>query len=211
MESLCFGAIPAYCVLVDEPLDAWFKREILVHEEALVRFLRRHWRSSPDEIHDLRQETYTRVYAAALKSRPTQPRSFLFTSAKHLLTDHVRRQRVITIDTVGDLDSLNVVVDDLSPERRVAARQELRVLAHAFDHLPPRCRETVWMRRVDQMPQKEVAARLGIDQKTVEKHLRKGMKLLADALFGNELTASIDENEVQEVDNESAHGKQQAD
>ena len=38
------------------------------------------------------------------------------------------------------------------------------------------------MRRVDDLPQKEVAARLGISQKTVEKHVMKAMKLLANAL-----------------------------
>jgi RNA polymerase sigma-70 factor (ECF subfamily) len=42
------------------------------------------------------------------------------------------------------------------------------------------------MRRVDDIPQKEVAVRLGIAQKTVEKHVAKGMKLLAAALFGGE-------------------------
>jgi RNA polymerase sigma factor (sigma-70 family) len=195
---------------MEESLDAWFKREVLAHEEALLRFLRRHWRSNPDEIHDLRQETYARVYEAAMRSRPALPRSFLFTSAKHLMADRVRRQRIISIDTVGDLNELSVVIDDLSPERRVAARQELRVLAQAFDRLPPKCRETVWMRRVDSLPQREVAARLGVTQKTVEKHLRKGMKLLADALFANELYEAT-ELEVQDTESERQHGKQQAD
>jgi RNA polymerase sigma-70 factor (ECF subfamily) len=40
------------------------------------------------------------------------------------------------------------------------------------------------MRRVDDLSQKEVAARLGVTQKTVEKHVIKGMQLLAEAMFG---------------------------
>src|SRR5690606_9917767 len=64
-------------------LDHWFATEILVHEEALLRYLRRCW-PHQSEIHDLRQEVYVRVYEAAGKALPTQPRAFLFASARHL-------------------------------------------------------------------------------------------------------------------------------
>lgn len=164
-----------------ESLDDWFKRHILVHEEALVRYLTRCWPNRGDVV-DLRQDTYVRVYEAAAKSRPQAPKSFLFTTARHLMTDRLRRQRIVAIDAVGDLDALNVLVEELSPEERTSAHQELRRLAEAIDGLPPRCREAVWMRRVDDLPQKEVALRLGVTQKTVEKHIMKGMQLLAEAM-----------------------------
>ena len=166
-----------------ESLDCWFKREILVHEEALVRYLARCWPRSP-EVFDLRQDTYIRVYEAAAKSRPHAPKSFLFTTARNLMMDRLRRQRIVPIDVVGDLDALNVTAEELSPEDRTSAHQELRRLAQAIDELPPRCRETVWLRRVDDLSQREVAERLGVTQKTVEKHLMKGMQLLAEAMFG---------------------------
>jgi len=44
--------------------DAWFVREVLVHERALALFLQRHW-PHRDEWHDLRQEVYGRGYEAA--------------------------------------------------------------------------------------------------------------------------------------------------
>lgn len=178
-----------------ETVDAWFKREVVVHEAALMRFLRRCWPHAQD-LHDLRQETYIRVYEAAARSRPVHAKAFLFATAKHLITDRMRRQRVVTIDTVGDLETLDVIIDDVSPERRLGARQELRELARAFDQLPSKCRETVWLRRVDRLPQKQVAARLGVTEKTVEKHLMKGMRLLTEALFGSGATeTSEDESE----------------
>jgi RNA polymerase sigma factor (sigma-70 family) len=168
----------------EESLDNWFKREILAHEAALMRFLARSGSNSEDAM-DLRQDVYVRVYEAASKSRPHAAKSFLFTTARHLITDRFRRQRVVAIDAVADLDALNVMIEEIGPERRLSAHQELRRLAQAIDILPPKCRQTVWMRRVDELPQKEVAARMGITQKTVEKHLMKGMQLLADALFGS--------------------------
>lgn len=168
---------------MDESLGTWFKHEILAHEEALVRYLGRTWRHR-EEIADLRQEIYIRVYEAAQKSRPLQPKSFLFTAARHLMIDHIRRRRIVAIDTVGDLDVLNVPgIDENVPEQRASAHQELRRLADALDQLPPKCREVIWMRRVEDLPQKEVAIRLNVTQKTVEKHVMKGTRLLAAALF----------------------------
>jgi RNA polymerase sigma-70 factor (ECF subfamily) len=42
------------------------------------------------------------------------------------------------------------------------------------------------MRRVEDVPQKVIAQRLGITEGTVEKHLVRGIRMLADALFGAE-------------------------
>jgi RNA polymerase sigma factor (sigma-70 family) len=173
---------------MDESLDAWFAREILVHEASLVRYLMRTW-SAKDEVHDLRQEAYLKVYEAAAKERPRFPKSFLFTTARHLLVDRLRRQKVVSFEPGWDLDELNVLVDEISPERSAGADEELTALSHALDNLPPRCRQVVWMRRVEERPQKEVAARLGIGEAMVEKHVAKAMRRLADALFGGEFCA----------------------
>ena len=190
---------------MNEDLDAWFAREILSHEASLVRFLTRTW-PHRDDVHDLRQEAYIRVYEAAAKARPVAPKSFLFTTARNLMTDRVRRGRVVSIEAAADLDVLNVLVDEISPEQQASARQQLRRLADAFDRLPPKCREVVWMRKVEELPQKEVAGRLGINEGTVEKHVAKGVRLLADWLYGASLK---DAPETPVVDSESKldHGQ----
>jgi len=195
---------------MDEPLDSWFKREVLAHEEALVRYLFRTW-PNRQEVYDLRQDTYVRVYEAAAKSRPQAPKSFLFATARNLMADRIRRQRIVSIDAVGDLDALNVMIDEISPEQRTSAHQELRRLAQAIDLLPPKCREAVWMRRVDDLPQKEVATRLGITQKTVEKHVMKGMKLLAEAVFQSNSGRTAEEGTRACVRREQEHGKPSTD
>jgi RNA polymerase sigma-70 factor (ECF subfamily) len=193
-----------YRVEVDETLNAWFAREILAHEAALVRYLTRAW-PRRDEIHDLRQEAYIRVYEAARRRRPHAPKSFLFTTARHLMADRLRRARIVSIEAVGDLDDTIVPVEEISPERRLHARQELVRLARAFSVLPPRCREVVWLRRVDELSQKEIASRLQISEKTVESHILNGMRLLADALLRQEVRACKDD--VSGIlDSESEHG-----
>ena len=189
----------------EDSLDDWFIREILVHEETLVSYLLRRWPNRPD-VNDLRQDTYVRVYEAAAKARPPVPKAFLFAVAAHLLADRMRRRRVVAIDAVGDIEALGVLVEEVSPERRISAHEELRRLAQAIDSLPPRCREVVWMRRVDDLPQKEVARRLGITEKSVEKHVMKGMKLLA-AAFRSGPTQVAQEVSRAWNDQEKEHGK----
>jgi RNA polymerase sigma-70 factor (ECF subfamily) len=190
---------------VDEGLNNWFAREILAHEAALVRYLRRTWPQG-EEIHDLRQEIYVRVYEAAKKSRPHHPKSFLFTTARHLMTDRVRRVRIVSIETFGDLEDLNVPVEEATAEQRLNARQELMQLARAFSVLPPKCREVVWLRRVDELSQKEVASRLKISEKTVESHIVKGTRLLAEAVLGRRGRYGSSES-LGNIESEDGHGQ----
>lgn len=171
---------------MDEDLDRWFIREIVAHEAALMRYLSRCW-SDQAEIQDIRQDCYIRVYEAAARSRPLSPKSFLFQTARHLMVDHLRHRRVVSIESVEDLAALNVSVDELSPERRLSGLQELRHLSAAFDQLPPKCREVVWLRKVQGLSQRDVGQQLNIAETTVEKHVARGIRCLARFLFDDEL------------------------
>lgn len=188
----------------EDDLDLWFKREVVIHDNALTAYLRRCWPRA-DDVHDLRQETYARIYEAAREKIPQIPRTFIFAVARRLMIDRLRRQRIVVIDSVGDVDALNMLINDISPERDLMAYQELRLLAEALDALPPKCREVVWLRRVDDLSQREVAQRLGLSEKTVEKHVAAGMKRLADAIF--EEPEAVDE-QAMAPDKGQGHGQQ---
>ena len=196
---------------MEESLDVWFKREILSQEESLTRFLSRVW-SRRDEVPDIRQESYARVYEAAQKERPQAPKAFLFTTARHLMVDRVRRERIVSIRAGGENEYLNVLVDEISPEQRVVAEEELARLARAFDRLSSKCREVVWLRRVRELSQKEVAGRLGLSEKTVEKHLRTGARLLAKYMYASALTPLKTERDERDDDEtEREHGTRERD
>ena len=165
-------------------LDQWFAREILPHEGVLVRYLTGVWPNSA-EVLDLRQDIYVRVYESARATLPTSPKAFLFTTARNLMTDRIRHSRVVFIDSTQDIESLNVLIDEISPERRLDARQELRSLARAFDSLSEKCRNVVWLRRVEGLSQRETAQRLGLQEGAVESQLARGVRILALAVFGS--------------------------
>ena len=46
--------------------------------------------------------------------------------AQRTVADRIRKQRIVAIDSVGDFEALDVLIDDISPERDIAAHQELR-------------------------------------------------------------------------------------
>jgi RNA polymerase sigma-70 factor (ECF subfamily) len=190
---------------VNDTVEAWFRREILPHEAALVRFLMRKW-VDPSEVHDIRHDIYIRILETAERERPNAPRAFLFSVARHLLIDRARRQRIVAIDLLEDMDVLNVLIDEVSAERRASGREQLQRLSRLFDRMPLRCREVVWMRRVLDLPQKEIARQLGIAEATVEKHLVRGIRLLADALHGSPRRNGAIADE-QPIENEPNHGE----
>jgi RNA polymerase sigma factor (sigma-70 family) len=166
------------------PLDQWFAAEILPLEGALLRYLGRVWPNSA-EVPDLRQDVYVRVYESARRGFPNSPRAYLFKTARNLMADRVRRARIVHIDSNQDFEVLNALVDDISPERRLAARQELQVLAQAFDALSDKCRSVVWLRRVEGLSQQETARRLGMREGAVESRLARAVRVLASAVFGS--------------------------
>lgn len=185
-------------------LDDWFATQILPHEAALTRLLRRVWRDDT-EVADFRQEVYIRVYESAAKNQPTAPKAFLFATARNLISDRIRRERIVRIDYTQDLEALNVLVDEISPERRLSTRQELRRLSIALDQLPDDCRNVIWLRRVEGLSQREAAQRLGMLEGTLESHLCRGVRALVKAVLGRGTTPAAQDSAKGE-DNESEHG-----
>jgi RNA polymerase sigma-70 factor (ECF subfamily) len=170
-------------IMASSDVNRWFVREVLPLEAALMQFLRRNWRNNSD-IDDLCQDVYMRVYEAARKQIPYPAKPVVFTIARNLLVDLVRREHVVPIEAVADLDALGVAIDEPSPERSAITRDELLRLQAALDRLPQRRREAVVMRKIEGLSLLEIAARMGISENTVDRHLCEGMCALADMLFG---------------------------
>ncbi|HEY5239573.1 MAG TPA: RNA polymerase sigma factor [Rhizomicrobium sp.] len=165
-------------------LNDWFIREVLPLEAALMQFLRRCVRDGRDAA-DLRQDTYVRVYESAQRKIPHPLKPFLIATARNLVIDRVRREQVVSIETVADLAELEMAEDAPGPERSAMARQDLRRLQAALDRLAPRCREAVVLRKVEGLSAREIAARMGIAEATVNEYLALGMFTLANFVHGD--------------------------
>jgi RNA polymerase sigma factor (sigma-70 family) len=182
-------------------LDHWFATEVLPHEGLLRRYLLRVWRN-PSEVADLMQEVYVRVYERARVQRPRQTKAFLFATARNLMADQLRRSRVVSIDSVQEIDGIEALADELSPERHLSARQDLGRLAQAFDLLSDKCRDVIWFRRVEGLSQRETADRMGLKEEAIESQLARGIRALAHAIFraGNEPDSPCSKATIQSED-----------
>ena len=106
-------------------VNAWFVREVLPLEAALMHFLRLSRRNHGDA-EDLCQEVYIRIYEAAQKDIPHDPvKPYLFTIARNLLIDRAKRDQVIPIQSMADLDELGIAAGEPAADRAIMARQEL--------------------------------------------------------------------------------------
>jgi RNA polymerase sigma factor (sigma-70 family) len=160
----------------------WLGRHVLPHEAALRAWLRRR-RLDGLEIDDVIQETYTRLIAAESVLHVHDARSYAFQVAGSVVIDHLRRMKVVPIASVPDLDNLEIVSDDPSPERQAIDRDELHRLAAAIAALPAKVRDVFTLRRVYGLSQREVAEKMGIAESTVEKHMSRGFFIMLD-LYG---------------------------
>ncbi len=166
-----------------EAVDEWFVAEVLPLEAELVSYLRRA-RSFSGEADDLGQEVFARVYEAAKSALPPATRPFVFTVARNLMADRFRRSQVVSIELLADLEGLEAMDETIPADRIIVGRQELGLVLDAVEALPDRCRQIVRMRKIEGLTQREVARALGIAENTVEKQVAKGVRRLADAIFG---------------------------
>jgi len=165
------------------PVEAWFVREVLPLEAMLMHFLHQNWRNKAD-LEDFRQEIYAQLLESAEVALPERTRPFVFATARNLLINRVRREQIVPIDAVADMENFGLASDEPGPDRTVIARDTLRKLHLALDHLPPRAREAVVLRRIEGMSRSEIAQRMGITERTVAEHIANGMRILANTLFG---------------------------
>jgi len=169
-------------------LEDWFVREVLPLETMLIRFLRRNWRDRSD-IEDLRQEIYVRVCEAAEVDVPKSAKSFVFATARNLLTDLIRRENVVPIEAIADPDSISTEGDAPLQDRALIAKDDLRRLQNALSKLPPRHREAVILGRIEGLSGREIAVRMGIAEGTVSQHLKLGMHALTDLYLRDAIDA----------------------
>lgn len=156
----------------------WLGLHIMPHEPMLRLWLKTRELQGL-EVEDIVQEAYSRILSLPSFDHITSPRTYAFSVAASVLMDHARRSKIVSISAVADLEALGEISDEPSPERTVAARDELKRLARDLAALPPRVAEVFRLRRIVGLSQRETARHLGLAESTVEKHMARGAVLMA--------------------------------
>ena len=161
----------------------WVGSNIVPHEADLRARLRR-MAVPEEEISDIVQDAYLKISNLDSTAHILNGRGYFFATARTMLLDRIRRERIVRIDSMTEMEALTLADEDPGPERRVSARLELERVRRLIAALPDRCREIFELRRIQGVPQREIAARLGVPEHTVEAQATRGLKLILKALAG---------------------------
>lgn len=155
-------------------LVQWFKEEIHPYEPGLRSFLRRHFPTIAD-VDDLVQEAYARLFKAKAQGQVTNARSFLYATARNVACDYFRRNRLVAVGGLAEIDRIGVFEDKPNGAEVLSRAQDLEILGEAIETLPSRCRDVFTLRRLHGLSYKEIAERLGISEHTVNAQLAIGL------------------------------------
>lgn len=128
-----------------------------------------------EDIEDTIHEAYLQALAAERKVSISSPRAYLFRVAKNIALNKKARQKKIFFENIGEFQDL--IVDDETPnaDEQLYWRGLTEKLGQAISELPPQCQKVFILQRLQGLSYKEVAQKLGISVRTVEKHLEKGL------------------------------------
>ena len=125
---------------------------------------------------DIVQETFVRIW----EDRPELIgsdglRYYLFTAVRNNCISHLRKKKHQLVEWNDD----HAAGHDSIVEKDAAGEADrMSVLDTAIEGLPPKCREVFLLSRISNMTYKEIAASLGISEKTVENQLGKALKVM---------------------------------
>lgn len=167
--------------MADQPLPphdfAGFYRATLA---PLRRYLGR-LLGSPADAQDVAHDAYARVYPAMQERPVARPNAFLYTTARRLAVDRLRRRSRAPFLPSIVADGGSAPSGAPAVTAVVMAREEWALLERAIADLPPGCRRVLLLRMVERLSHAEIAARLGLARSSVEKHLMRAVRLLEDA------------------------------
>lgn len=147
-------------------------RLYLDHHRWLCGWLQRRLHC-PHDAADLAQDTFVRLLLAPSATPLDEPRAYLATVARRLLSNFHRR-RALERSYLQLLAQLPEHVHP-SPEDIALVREALVQIDRLLDGLKPRVRQVLLLHRLDGLKQTQIAERLGMSLATVERDLRQAL------------------------------------
>jgi RNA polymerase sigma-70 factor (ECF subfamily) len=141
--------------------------------QALHRYILR-FVGSNETAKEIVQEAFLRTYRQ--RESVTTLRAFLFSTARNLAANEYRHRRNMERDALGNFGDSWVKTERESLEAELLRDERNQLMQEAIDRLPPQCRAAFALRVFHECSYKEVAERLGISAKTVEKHIARGLR-----------------------------------
>jgi RNA polymerase sigma-70 factor (ECF subfamily) len=141
----------------------------------LLGFLRARLRGSDAE--DIAQKAYLQLLQHPDPGTIQNARAYLFRTANNLMLNHVRHQRVRGDHVEFDADPDAVSSPLPLPDAELESARELQQLREVLAELPPLCRHAFLLHRLDGLTHAQIARRLGVSPRTVERYIIRAFDL----------------------------------
>ena len=151
-------------------------REFLATSGGLERAVRRI--VPPGDVEDVVQETYVRAYQANVSGEIRSPRSFMYRTAVNIALNHANKAETRlseSLEAIGDGRGEALFSPGSNTLERVCSLEDFAFFCEAVRSLPLQCRRAFVLKKVYGFSYSEIAQKLEISEKTVEKHISKGL------------------------------------
>ncbi len=127
---------------------------------------------------DLVQEAFSKLWEKCKDIVPEAAKSFLFTVARNTMLNLIKHDRVRMEFQTNSEQSFEYE----TPEFKLEYDEFKNSVETIISDLPDGQREAFLLNRIDKLSYKEIAERLGISQKAVEKRMSKALGTLREKL-----------------------------
>lgn len=155
--------------------DAFFEQLCRTHEAQLLAYLTQIL-GRVDLAREVAQDTYERLHRMYRPEQVLFPRAILFKVATHCALMQLRRRRVESAVISGPAGMEQIPDRGGEPERLVMAEQIEQRVAQVIDGLSPPLRAVFVLAHVQGRSRKEIAERLGISERRVDKRMTRALK-----------------------------------
>ncbi len=133
-----------------------------------------------DVADDLVQETFIKVWNKRDEIQMDTVKSLLYTIANNLLMNHFNHQKVVREHQKST--TVEISTNANSPQFQMEEAEFEQKLNRVIESLPDDCREVFLMNRIDKLKYAEIAERLNLSVKAIEKRMSKTLSLIRESL-----------------------------
>jgi RNA polymerase sigma factor (sigma-70 family) len=155
------------------------------HRFVLYRYLKRVLVSREDA-QEILQETYLRFLRQPTFDRLRRnARAYLFQIATNLANDFFRQRALKSIEAESEVfEASGLSAPDWAswPELALQGEQTQSLILLAFSELSAPVRTALLQYRFQKLTQREIASRIGVSERTVERYIKQGLSHIAHRL-----------------------------
>ena len=154
-----------------------FKKLFDTHFDAIRRYL--YYRCSDTELaSDVAQDLFTRIWEKNMDVDPVKDKALLYKMASDMIVSKFRRKK-IEMNYAGSIVFAN---DDSGTANQVEYEELARKYSRVLIKMPEKQRTAFLMSREESLKYSEIAERLNISVKAVEKRMNGALELLIKEL-----------------------------